>query len=71
MYAELSAVGFGFIGAILVGLFLGQWLDSLWGNSGIFTLVFIFLGLTGAVLNLLRTLRKLYGGKGKSDSRAE
>jgi F0F1-type ATP synthase assembly protein I len=67
IYAELSAAAFGFFGAILIGLFIGQWLDGLWGNTGLFTVAFIFLGLAGAVMNLMRTLGKIYGGNGKSD----
>lgn len=62
MYTELSAAGIAFAAAIIIGVLAGRWLDEQTGAGGVFTLMFIALGLAGAVLNLLRTLRK-FGGE--------
>lgn len=60
-YTELSAAGIAFAVAVIIGVLVGRWLDEQTGMGGVFTIIFIALGLAGAVLNLLRTLRKLSG----------
>ena len=59
LYAELSAAGLAFIAAILIGLLIGQWLDANLSTAPLFTLLLMALALLGAVLNLVRTLRKI------------
>lgn len=59
LYAELSAAGLAFIAAILIGLLIGQWLDANLATDPLFTLLLMALALLGAVLNLVRTLRKI------------
>jgi F0F1-type ATP synthase assembly protein I len=61
MYAELSAAGFGFIAAVLIGIWLGQWLDNLVGTTGVFTFLILLIAISGAVYNLLRATRKING----------
>ena len=63
MYARISAAGLAFFAAIIIGALVGQWLDVQTGANGIFTILLLMLGLLGAVMNLLRTLKKLTGGK--------
>lgn len=59
LYAELSAAGLGFVAAILIGLWVGNWLDDIFGTAPLLTLSLMALGLAGAVVNLLRTLKRL------------
>jgi F0F1-type ATP synthase assembly protein I len=61
LYAELSAAGFGFIAAVMIGIWLGQWLDSVAGTRGVFTFLLLLMAISGAVYNLLRTVRKING----------
>ena len=59
MYAELSAAALVFFAAVIIGLLAGLWLDGLLGTSPLLTLLLAFLGLAGAVFNLLRTVARL------------
>ena len=59
LYAEISAAGLVFVAAVLIGLWLGQWLDKVTGVDSLFTLLMLALAVLGAVLNLVRTLRKI------------
>ena len=60
--ALISQVGFSMIAPILVGVYLGQFIDKKVGTKGIFTIIFIIIGVGGSFVNLF----KLTGGsKGK------
>ncbi|HUX08122.1 MAG TPA: AtpZ/AtpI family protein [Acidobacteriota bacterium] len=59
LYAELSAAGLVFVAAILVGLWVGNLLDNIFGTAPFLTLSLMALGLAAAVLNLLKTLKRL------------
>jgi ATP synthase protein I len=59
MYAELSAAGLAIVAAVLIGLWAGRWLDASLGTDPLFTLLLMTLALLGAVINLLRTLRRI------------
>ena len=61
IYAELSAAALAFVAAVLIGLWLGQWLDAAIGTSPLFTLVLMSLALLGAVVNLVKTLKRVNG----------
>ncbi|MDO5734109.1 MAG: AtpZ/AtpI family protein [Eubacteriales bacterium] len=52
--ALITHVGLSMIVPILLGLFLGQWLDKLLSTKGILTLVLLLLGIAAAFRNLLR-----------------
>ena len=58
-YAELSAAGLAFVAAVMIGLFAGQWLDGMWGSGAVFTLLLMALALVGAIINLMRVLRRI------------
>ena len=51
----LSAVGFAFVLAIVIGFFAGYGLDSWLGTSPVFTIVFFFFGVAAGVVNVVRT----------------
>jgi ATP synthase protein I len=53
----LSAVGFAFVLAIVMGFWIGHTLDGWLGTSPWLSLVFFFLGLAAGVLNVFRTVR--------------
>ena len=54
----LSAVGFAFVLAIVLGFWFGRMLDS-WVPSvaPLFSIVFFFLGLAAGILNVYRTMK--------------
>lgn len=56
--ALVSQIGFSMIAPILVGVYLGQFIDKKVGTNGIFTIIFIILGVGGSFVNLF----KLTGG---------
>ena len=52
--ALISQIGFSIITPILLGLFIGQFLDNKLGTKGIFAIVFIILGVGGGFVNLFK-----------------
>lgn len=60
----ISQIGLSIITPILLGIYIGQWLDSKFGTQGIFVLIFILLGTGGGFLNLLK-LTGLFKNKRK------
>jgi len=51
----LSAVGFAFVLAVVIGAAIGYWLDRLTGLSPLFFILFFFFGLAAGILNVVRT----------------
>ncbi len=51
----LSAVGFAFVLAIVIGAAIGYWLDRLTGLSPLFFILFFFFGLAAGIVNVVRT----------------
>jgi ATP synthase protein I len=54
--AELAGVGIQFVAAILVFLFLGQWLDRRLGTDPWLMIVGVFLGAGGGFYSMYRKL---------------
>ena len=50
----LSAVGFAFVLAVMIGFLVGYALDSWLGLSPLFTIVFFFIGVAAGILNVVR-----------------
>ena len=50
----LSAVGFAFVLAVVIGFIVGYALDSWLGLSPLFTIVFFFIGVAAGILNVVR-----------------
>jgi len=59
----LSAVGFAFVLAIVIGFAFGYFLDSRLGTSPWFSIVFFFLGLAAGILNVYRTMKNVWRSK--------
>jgi F0F1-type ATP synthase assembly protein I len=54
--AEFAGVGLQLAAAILVFLFVGQWLDHKLGTAGLFTIAGVFIGGGGAFYNMYRKI---------------
>lgn len=57
--AALSSLGLLLPSSIVVGLFMGYWLDKLLGTRPWLTLGFLVLGIISGFLSLFRGLKKL------------
>lgn len=62
--ALISQVGISMASPILLGVFIGQWIDKKVGTEGIFMLIFIFLGVGGGFMNLFK-ITGTFKNKGK------
>ncbi|MBU5310714.1 AtpZ/AtpI family protein [Tissierella carlieri] len=56
----ITQVGLSVITPILLGVFLGQFIDNKVGTNGIFSIIFIIFGVGAGFLNIF----KLAGNKG-------
>jgi F0F1-type ATP synthase assembly protein I len=54
--ADFAGLGIQFAAAILLFVFIGQWLDKRYGGSGLFTLAGVFLGAGAAFYNMYRKI---------------
>jgi F0F1-type ATP synthase assembly protein I len=54
--ADFAGVGLQFAAAIIVFLFVGQWLDRKVGTEALFTVVGVFVGAAGAFYNMYRKI---------------
>lgn len=52
--ALISQIGISMITPILLGLFIGQFIDKKVGTEGIFAILFILLGVGGGFMNLFK-----------------
>jgi len=55
----LSAVGIGFVLAVMMGFGIGYLLDRWIGTSPLFTIVFFFFGLAAGIVNVVRTAARV------------
>jgi ATP synthase protein I len=52
----LSAVGIGFVLAVIIGFGIGYVLDRWLGTSPLFVIVFFFFGVAAGIVNVVRTV---------------
>ena len=52
--ALISQIGFSMIAPILVGVYLGQFIDKKVGTKGVFTIILIIIGVGGGFVNLFK-----------------
>jgi len=52
-----SSIGFQVVFAIFIGLFIGVWLDKLFGTGHKLALVFLVMGVVAGFLNYYRYAR--------------
>lgn len=60
----ISQIGFSMITPILLGVYIGQFIDKKVGTEGIFTIIFLLIGVGGGFVNLFK-LTAGYKGKEK------
>jgi ATP synthase protein I len=53
------SIGFALTGPIILGTFLGIWLDARLNTSPWFTMVLVLLGIVAGFVELIRTLNRL------------
>jgi len=53
-FGVYGAVGFQLVASLLVGVFLGQWLDKKWGTDPWMMFTGLILGTAGGFFNLFR-----------------
>ncbi len=58
-YGRYGALGFEFAGAVLAGIFLGRYLDSLWGTAPVLLVLGAVGGMAGALYRLIVFLQHL------------
>jgi F0F1-type ATP synthase assembly protein I len=54
--ADFAGLGIQFAAAIILFLFVGQWVDKKLGTDGLFTIVGVFVGGGGAFYNMYRKI---------------
>lgn len=52
--ALISQIGISMITPILLGLWIGGWIDKWIGTSSVFAIAFMLLGVGGAFMNLFK-----------------
>ena len=56
--ALMSAISAQLVGSILIGLFLGKWLDAELGTLPLFLILGLFLGLATGIYSMLQLIKK-------------
>lgn len=68
--AIVSQVGFTMAGSILLCLAVGYFLDKWLGTRGIFTIIFIILGIAGGGVTVYRQITQIVDLRDKRNSSA-
>lgn len=53
-YALMTGILSNLVGSILVGIFLGRWVDRLWDTEPLFLIIGLLLGLAAGVYATIR-----------------
>ncbi|ATY86247.1 hypothetical protein CVV65_16010 [Kyrpidia spormannii] len=61
-FALVSGIGVELAAAVLAGVYLGRWLDRLWGTSPWMLLVGVLLGLAAGILGVVHLVQTVMGG---------
>lgn len=62
-YALMTGILSQLVGAILVGIFGGQWIDGKLGTFPLFLVIGLLLGLGTGVYAMIRLIRHFYSGE--------
>lgn len=60
--ALMTAISSQLVGSLLIGIFLGRWLDGFGDTTPLFLVIGLFLGLAAGIFAMLRTIRHYYEG---------
>ena len=67
-YGRYGALGFEFAGAVLAGIFLGRYLDGVFGTTPLLMVLGAVGGMAGALYRLIIVLRHLSHSTNNSDN---
>jgi len=56
--AYYSSLGLQVAFSVFIGLFLGLWLDKTWGQTPVFTMVFLGFGIAAGFKNIWLAVKK-------------
>jgi ATP synthase protein I len=59
----ISTVGFAFVLAVVMGAGLGLLIDRWTGQRGLFFVIFFFIGVAAGILNVFRTVSRVFPDK--------
>ena len=68
-YSSLAGMGFQFVIAILLFLFIGKWLDSRLGTSPWLLILGVFSGATASMISMYRKVFPPDASKGEDSSK--
>jgi ATP synthase protein I len=55
---RLSSVGFALVAAVMIGYFIGAFIDKHVNSTPIFTIIFVIIGAGAGIANVFRTVGK-------------
>jgi F0F1-type ATP synthase assembly protein I len=58
-YGKYGALGFEFAGAIIAGLFIGNYADTRFGTAPLLMVIGVIFGMAGAIYRLIIVLQRL------------
>lgn len=61
--ALMSAILSQLVGSVLIGIFLGRWLDQAAGTEPLFLIIGLLLGLTAGIYAMLRLIQHFFTGE--------
>ncbi|WP_366161428.1 AtpZ/AtpI family protein [Bacillus infantis] len=60
--ALMSAILSQLVGSVLIGIFLGRWLDNVIGTEPLFLIVGLLIGLAAGTYAMLHLVRRFFTG---------
>jgi ATP synthase protein I len=60
--ALMSAILSQLVGSVLIGIFLGRWMDRMIGTEPLFLIIGLMLGLAAGIFAMLRLVRHFFSG---------
>lgn len=61
-YALMSGILSQLVGSVLIGIFLGRWIDSMLDTEPLFLIICLLLGLAAGVYGTLRLVNHFFSG---------
>lgn len=61
--AYVTQIGISMLVPIMLGLYIGKWIDKKLGTGPIFLFAFILMGIVSSFINLFKMTEKQTGGK--------
>lgn len=61
-YALMTAIASQLVASILIGIFVGRWIDDYAGTEPLFLIIGLLLGLSTGVYAMMHLIRHFYSG---------